>query len=645
VRNQELLTYDTKWNDLEVTYDSNNLVTQHLITYVNANGEVLYEHYVDQGSVPPDPVAEGYIDTPTMESTAQYDFAYTGWDDVTSIALAPRTVTALYSSTVRKYTVTWYSRAGLSLGSVEADYGSDVTYSGEIPTNTSQESTYVYNIFAGWDKSTGYITGDIDVYAVWEKSELPTIGKQLKDMTDAEIYAVATSGKANEYFESKDYHDITLGHDFNFSNVECMVVAENQYFDGATAIDTGIKLFGAEEKSFTLAIDYQFTSTETNNTLVSCFEEDGSEGFRLRYNTHPNVQWGSANQSFGCKTRRDIVVLRHIKGDDKLYIYASNKTSTSENVFDDEIFHEIIVRNRLTDTESTLVLGAVKFLEDGGYDYYGKGFIHWCKIWFDDLGDANARALASWYHEPLRMEFCGAGRYRLAGGGSQKCGASFVANNLLLDRGHIMNPTATNAGGWNGCKMRPFLNGKFLSALPITWQAMLKTVKINASAGSQSTEILISEDKVYLVSYKEVYAGTTDTTYVAEGDPIDFFTDNPSRIKFRGRIVPEDATFFSSNTEPSAIASNNVKEGDIWINTANNSIGYMYVSQDEIDKYNLTPYATAAIGGGWISATNWWERSPYVSHATNFMFVSSYGYPGNGSNASYTYGVCPCFSI
>ena len=362
----------------------------------------------------------------------------------------------------------------------------------------------------------------------------------------------------------------------------------------------------------------------------------------MRYNTKPNVQWGSANQSFGAEARRDIVVLRHIKGDDKLYVYASNNT---KDTFDDNVFHEVIARNRLSNTESTLVFGAVKFIEDGGYDYYGKGFVHWCKIWFDDLGDANARALASWYHEPLRIEFCGANRYRIAGGGSKSCGASFIANNLLLDRGHVMNPTATNAGGWNSCKMRPFLNGKFLSALPITWQAMLKTVRIWASEGNQSSMVISSDDKVYLASRIEVDPSITTTPYIDEGTGIDFFTGNPSRIKFRGRIIPEDATFYTSATEPSEISTNDVTEGDIWINTGNQSIGYMYVSQDEIDKYNLTPYATAKIGGGWISANYWWERSPYASGATYFMIVHNYGNPYGNNNANSTYGVCPCFSI
>lgn len=642
IRNQELLNYSNAWENLEVTYDTNNLVSQYLATYVNANGETLCKIYVDRGSAAPNPVETGVISTPTLDSDAQYTYTWSGWDDLSTM-LSDRTITALYDKTVRKYTVTWYARTGLSLGSAVAEYGSEVVYSGDTPTNTEEESMYIYNIFTGWDKSTGFITGDTDVYAVWDRAELPTVGKQLKDMSEAEIYAVTKSGKVDEYFESKDYYDMTLGHDFDFSNVESKVLAENKYFDGSTAVDTGIKLFGANEKSFTIAIDYQFMSTETNNTLVSCFEEDGSEGFRLRYNSNPNVQWGSTNISFGYQKMRDIVILRHRKGENKLYVYASNDTSSSA-VFRDEISRTEIIRNRDTSTETTLTLGAVKF-SDGGYDYYGKGFLHWCKIWYDDIGDTNARALASWCHEPLRIEFCGSNRYRLAGGTSQKCNASFIANNPLGGRGHVMNSTATNVGGWNGCAMRTFTNNKLFSAMPTVWQSMIQTVKINASAGNKSTEILTSEDKIYLVSYKEVYSATTDTTYTAEGDAIDFFTSNPSRCKFKGYIIPEDATYYSVSTEPSAVSTNHVKEGDIWIHTGNESRGYIYVTEDTVAKYGLTPYATASIGGGWIVADAWWERSPNVNYATGFVHVYITGNPFYGDNAYYAYAVCPCFSI
>ncbi len=661
VRNQELLNYQNVWKDLEVTYNADNLVTQYPITYVNADDKmtVLLTIYVDRGSLPPDPYAEGLIPMPTLESDEQYHYSFgttvdgvyqegSGWDDCESVVLEARTIKAVYTKTIRNYTVTWYSRAGLSLGSVQAPYGSEVVYSGDTPTNTSEEGIYVYNVFAGWNKSTGFIREDTDVYAIWERAELPATpdngGKSLENMTDAEVFAVATSGKAANYFESKDYHDITMGHDFDFENVPSDVIAKDLYLDGKTAKDTNIYLFGENEKSFTMAIDFTFVGTEANQTLLSCYEEDGSEGFRLRYNGSPNIQWGSVNQNIGYTTYRDIVVLRHRKGENKLYIYASNNPADRDR-FSDSIMKVEIIRNRTTSTEVPITLGAIKFLGDGGYDDYGKGFIHWCKVWYDDIGDDNACKLASWCHEPLRIEFCGTNRYRLAGNTSQRCNVSFIANNLMGGRGHQMNKTDTNVGGWDESLMRGFTNGRFFDSLPTVWQSMIKTVKITATAGNKSTELIVSEDNVYLVAYSEVNPGVTDVNYTGEGYGIDFFTNNAKRIKFRGRIIKDDATFYSANSDPSAISTNDVKEGDVWINTDNSNVGYMYVSQDEIDKYNLTPSYSAAIGGGWISAYYWWGRSPGISYAVGFVYVGTYGGPYGYYYASSTGGVCPCFSI
>ena len=648
IRNQELERYAAAWENLSVTYDAANLIDQYLATYVNKDGTVLYTTYVDRGSTPPDPVAEGWISIPTAASTAQFDFTYSGWDDITSVMLAARIITVVYTETTREYTVTWYSRAGLSLGSKKVPYGTDVVYDGETPTNTTEESTYIYNVFAGWDKSTGYIREDTDVYAVWERAELPAVGKDLKDMSDGEVYAVAASGRTENYFTLKDYHDITLGHDFNFSNVQSEVLAENLLLDGKTARATSIHLFGENEKTFTLAIDFQFTGEDTNNTLLSCFEEDGSEGFRLRYNGgYPNIQWGDKSNNVGYKKFRDVIVLRHIKGENKLYIYASNGTTTSSK-FDPAITIIESTRNRSTNTNTTLTIGGVVF-GDGNFDYYGTGMIHWCKIWYDDLGDANARTLAAWCHEPLRMEFCGAGRYRLAGNTSQRANASFIANNLLGHRGYHMNDTNINNGGWDASLMRKFCNERILAALPTVWQSMIKTVKVSASAGNQSTEVLVSEDKVYLECISAL-TNNKDSIYPTEGEYITWFTSNMVRAKFRGVIIPDDATYYTSSSEPSTVSSNNVKLGDIWQPSDGGGWNYILIS---LEDWNLRPVTSTAPSHGtmtndgsmvWVAANGWWLRSPFVGSSTSFWHVHGYG-GGSYYYASYAYGVCPCFSI
>lgn len=648
IRQQELNQYAKNWNDLEVTYDSSQMVTQYLVTFVNYDGTVIYEQWVDRGSIPFDPIESGDIATPTKEHTPQYDFTFTGWDDLDSIVLAPRTITAQYSETIRSYTITWYSRPGISLGSKVAEYGSEVVYDGDIPTNTSEESAYIYNVFAGWDKSTGFIKEDVDVYAIWDRAELPALGTDLSEMTPAEIYAVTTSGRTENYFELKDYTDIVLGHDFNFKNVESVLLCKDQVFDGETAIDTNIQLFGEDAPSFTLAVDFRFTSTSANNTLISCYEEDGNEGFRLRYNSYPELQWGDKKNTFGYQKYRDIMVLRHTKGDDKLYIYASNSTAATSK-FDDEITVIESTRNRSTNTNNILTLGGVK-LPDGGHDYYGYGVIYWCKLWYDDLGDVNARQLASWYHETVRMEYCGTQRYRI-GSSQTKCNASFIANNGLTDRLYYMNSTATNVGGWNECAMRKFVNNRAYSAIPTVWKSMIKNVRIPTSAGNKSTEIVYAYDNIYLESYTAFF-NSTSIPYIDESHYIPWFTSNQLRGKFRGFIIPDDANYYTSSEEPSTNTANFVKPGDCWQPNGGENINYILVTAEDYERLPWTStnnkHGTYTQDGlyVWITSNSFWLRSPYITSSQGFFGVSDNGCSTTYyANANAIIVITVCFSI
>lgn len=646
IRNQELLNYANAWSDLEVTYNPQNLVAQYLATYVNADGTVLYELYVDRGSAPPDIISLGLIDTPTKESTAQYTFTYSGWDDITSVMLAPRTITAEYTETIRSYTVTWYSRAGLSLGSTTANYGDEVVYESDTPTNTSQENSYVYNVFSGWNKSTGYITGDTDVYAIWENAALPSTSKDLKDMSPAEVYGVTSSGQVDDYFAQKDYIDITLGHDFNFTNVNSEVIAQETYLDGTTPIRTNITLFGENSPSFTLAVDFRFTDTaNTNNTLLACFDESGNKGFRLRMNNNPDIQWGDKNVNVGYQDYRDIVVLRHRAGENKLYVYSSNGTSSS---FANAISSSELTRATTPDTEQKLVLGGVYYEGDGGYGDKGSGYIYWAKVWYDDLGDTNARALAAWTHETLRFENCttnigtNKGRYALAGNTSQRASMSFISNACLVDRLKVMNSSNTNVGGWDSSAMRTFMNARLPNALPTVWRSLLKKVKISATEGNKSTNVLVSEDWFYLPCLREM-GGSNDSPYNAEGVIISWFTSDIRRAKFRGKIIPDDATYYTNSSDPSLDSNVTIKSGDVWEQNGNSPC-YIYATDEEVRYYGLSKSVAANIGGYWVSACNYWERSPNVGNTYNFWDVGNGGY--NYYNlANNSYGVCPCFSI
>ena len=649
IRQQELLSYDNAWPDLDVTYDSQNLVTQYLVTFANADGTTLYETYVDRGSVPVDPVTAGLISTPVKDADAQYTYAFSGWDDIEAPILAAKTITAEYNQTIRTYTVRWWARVGLLLYTLTVNYGAEAVYGGAWPTNTEEEASYIYNVFAGWDKSTGFVTQDLDVYAIWERESLPALGTDMSSMNRAEIFGVCTAGRAANFFEDKDHFDMTMGWDFNFSNVESTVIMSNRFFDGTQYYDTGIKLFDEDAPSFTMAIDFEFlASTDLNGTLVSAFEETGSEGFRLRYNGNPYLQWGDREAQVGGDDARSIVVFRHQKGSTHLFVYCFNKTART---LDAEASSYELVRSRNTEFDGVLSFGAVRFLGDGGHDYYGKGWIHWCKIWYADLGADVAAKLASWPHTAQRMEFTGADRYRLAGTTSLKANGSFLANNLL-GVARMMNSSNVNAGGWNASELRGILNSRVFNALDYGWQSMIKAVKISASAGNQSSEILVSEDKIYLAANREV-GGNTTVPYSNEGSAISFFTTYASRLKFGDLIVREDAQFITAATDPTDLSGYTIREGDIWINSSNSSIGFMYISPETkakhtaigLYKFSSGDNIQASDGGVWMRAYWWWARSPNASNSTYFMNVNYSGNPNSNSYASNSNGLALGFSI
>lgn len=587
-RQRELDAYAVAWPDLKVTY--NGIITQYKVTFMNADGTSIkdkngndYVQYVDQGSKATDPIESGEVNTPTIASTAQYNYTFSGWDGIERNVTASMVVTAKYSTTIRTYTVRWLQQEGVVLATkTGVEYGKGVEYEGNYPTMSDNESSYIYNIFTGWDKNTGFITGDTDVYAKWQtQNGLPASGTDLKNMTPVQIYSVAASGQANNYFEQKDYIDIRVGQDYSFTNVEEHMLADEKHFDGTSSnvVDTGIKLFGSDEKSFTIAIDFEFESTTTDATLLSCFEYDGSEGFRLRYNgTSPEIQWGNVSKTVGYGNKRDMVVLRHIKGEDKLYIYSFNSGAGSSAIYADEIEYTELTRNRSANTEATIVLGGFKFLSNGTIDDMGKGYIHWAKVWLDDLGDTAAKNLAAWTHETLRFEYYGDERYRFATDSSRKTGASFICSNLLT-YGRGMNSTNTNVGGWNNSAMRQFVNSRVYNAFPTEWKSIIKQVQIPATAGNRSTDIVYSKDYVYLPSYIEVF-NTSSEPYTSEGSVIQFFGSDTDRIKTMNGIP-----------------------------------------------------------------TIWYLRSAEVEYATYFKTVSAQGNIGSYVISSRPLGICPCISI
>ena len=655
--------YAEAWPSLSVTYGS--LTEQYAVTFVNADGTAIkdlygndYVQYVDRGSEAYDPVLAGEVATPTLAQTAQYTYAFSGWTNLTGAVLANKTVTAAYTATTRTYTVRWFSQPGAMLKQVTAQYGAEVLYNDDphvFPTLSDEESNYVYKVFTGWDKSTGYITGDTDVYAVWDRSALPAPGEvELEDMSISQIWGVARNNAAASYWTAKDHTDIQLGRDFTFSNVESSVITANRYFDGqdANVLKTNIKLFDANAPTFTLAIDYEFNTTTNDATLVSCYTVSGSEGFRLRYNnSRPEIEWGNTSMYVGASCYRGIVVLRHVKGSSGLDVFSDNPGTNGSYTLEQII--GTLTRSSATETDAVLTFGGIP-ASGSTYSNKAAGWIHWCKIWYADLGTTLIRQLACSPHHTLRMEYIDAGRYRLGNDSLEYCSASFVANSALYLK-YYMNPEPnTNVGGWHGSAMRTMLNSRFFDTLPYDWQTVIQTVKVRASAGNRSNEIVTSEDKIYLLAEMELTTGRNRAPYNQEiTELIPWYTATQACAKYCDWIKPDTSAAYETQTDPTASGGvYNIVPGDMW---KNSNKWYIYIDAATAAKHmNLAgtlksasgnySLVTASDGGTWAPALYFHGRSPLAGYDVNFMGV----YP-NGSCAdiasSDVIGVVPCFSI
>ena len=703
-----------------------------------SNGTVWY--YVDVADVL----------TPTYPETAQYTYEFSGWDTIEDAMTNPRTITAQYTLTEQTYTVKFYRDPTTVLRTVtNVPYGGCVGYASEdsivayitsapltagylpgnytgkyiqdvstgityysngtlwtttqydealtIPTFDDNEDSLTFRVFRGWDKNTGFITGDVNVYAQWFQtySSLPVLGTRMNEMNVAQISGICKRHQQDAYFEPLDYVEFQLGHDFNFTNVNSVTIGEPKYadsleptitlpgvtrdrfkiggyyFDGNTRCQTNLHLFAQDAPAFTMAIDFDFIGSTANNTLISA-NYGATENFRLAFNgTYAAIYWGDKYTFIDFQQVRGMVVLRHPKNSNVMYVYSGGYTGATQVRLSPNVTRMALVR----DTEimdEPLMFGCVNYYtQQNTYRNYGIGHIHWLKIWYDDLGDGNAFMLASWPHETMRMETWGSNKYELADNSGELSSLSFISNTTLAKQ-YYMNSAYVN--GWEDSLMRQMLNHRFYKSLPIEWRALVKPVHINTTAGGQSSVIVTTDDYVYLSSYREQRPTNTNTIYDQEvGVSPQFYipwmvnqgglnTEASTRLKFANRIreynLPEgsnvayDGTprIYYCNDDPAETYTTDIAPGSIWLDANYSSRGRIFVSQDELNEYGITPAETASplyAQGGWINMYRdyCFTRSPYIDNATGFQYITYNGGIGGNLGATGVYGVIPCFSI
>ena len=522
MRERKLEDYKTAWPDLDITYDT--LINQFTVTFKNDNGDTLDVQYVDKGDKPVDPIKrkENPINTPTKASTVENDFTFDKWDTNFTAVFSNIVITATYKSSLRNYTIKYVAK-GTVKQETKAPYGTNVLYTGDIPLYTAEESAYKYYLFTGWDKS-GYVTGDKTINAVYDSCEYSQgyfDNKELSKMKPVEIYALTKVGLESTVLQDKDQLSIELGHDYSYSDIdEQVLITEKTVFNGSNYVDTEVKLF-EKDRDFVLAIDFSFDTTNSNNAvLAQCFQTNGMDGFKLWYQDSPKITWGTASSNAATLGKREIIVLRHIKGENGLHVYNSNLSGT-------EVAYVNLNKARITSTDAPIVFGCSR-ADDGNYENYAVGTVYWSKVWFADLGEEACKQLATWTHERISFEMMGLKRYYLSDNTSKRCALSFLAANLL-SRQMALSTMSTNEGGWATCNLNNTLNTRVFQAFPTVWQQIIKKVKVSSSVGNMSSEITSSDCYLTIPSVYELDPSMTQEPYCYEGSPISWMTTNKSR--------------------------------------------------------------------------------------------------------------------
>lgn len=546
---QPYYQYKAAWPDLDITWD--NFTPQYVVTFVNTDGTVLETQYVVQNQKAEDPTKRlvDPMPTPTQESTVSTRYEFTGWDiDFTKPILKNTTAHAQYNSITREYTIKYVSDDN-TLQEDIVPYGTVVPYRGETPTNTSGESdnSNTYRLFKCWS-DFGYVDGDKTIEAIFDTCICVGDyfeGKDLSDLKPFELYAMTKMQEAKllditDYVDVGDTISVTLGHDIRFGYDDTKDPYSKQLISTRTdfvstnkqPIDTE-ELLLSEDRDFVLAIDFKMTGTNSNNAvLAQCYSDKNSLGFQLMYNNAPKMKWGSDSITVSSANRREMVVIRHVKGESTLHVYSSNVAGSSITVKTLTGFNSMSHNN-------SLVFGGCK-MDDGSYERYATGTIYWSKLWYVDLGDEMCSQLASWPHEELELAVCyqydassgttGLTRYYLSNDElGRRSSMTFVAANTL-SHSMPMNITNTNTGGWAASNLREYLNNRVYDAFSDQWKQLLKQVEVKSTIGDKSTTLSTSDCHIFIPSIAELGVNTGTSPYDTEGSHISQFTSTGSRI-------------------------------------------------------------------------------------------------------------------
>lgn len=114
------------------------------------------------------------------------------------------------------------------------------------------------------------------------------------------------------------------------------------------------------------------------------------------------------------------------------------------------------------------------------------------------------------------------------GSGKAPLTLMFIGTEPITRTTKAMNSSGTNTSGWGSCPFRSELQALYCIQLPAAIKPYIREVNKLTSSGNQSSTIVTTADKLFLLSEVEI-AGTTSKSFAGEGTVYKYFADDPSR--------------------------------------------------------------------------------------------------------------------
>lgn len=205
------------------------------VTFMNG-AEVLYKKPVAVGDDCVDVLQKGLIETPTKESTVQYNYGYIGWGasdngtvdgNILKNITEDKTVYAIFTSILRFYTITYLDDDGVTvLKTEQLPYGTVPSY---VPTSSS-------GIFQEWIPAPTAVAGNASYKAVWSAAivvipqititvktngteGIGTLGSATEGFVWGAKYRLTVEGETSEWVATKYYTTFADGNKFTTSGI------------------------------------------------------------------------------------------------------------------------------------------------------------------------------------------------------------------------------------------------------------------------------------------------------------------------------------------------------------------------------------------------------------------------------------------